>query len=191
MVFGLFLHEKRAAKAQAAITFQWRLVLSDMLVWRRGRGAAAAARMASSSSPLSSLPRLFIPPHRGSHEAAMAASPGASQALRNGGGMQMQVSCSMFEASSLKFFNLLFLGSNSDLFCCSILSLVCAGRRILWCRGGLRWCCVAARIGAACRSCGTGWCCASGSTSARGPGTPTSAPTSTTPRRARPTAKVS
>jgi len=75
----------------------------------------------SSSSPLSSLSRLFIPPHRGSHEAAMAASAGASQALRNGGGMQMQVSCSMFKASSLKFFNLLFLGSNSDLFGCSCL----------------------------------------------------------------------
>ncbi|XP_066366939.1 type I inositol polyphosphate 5-phosphatase 1-like isoform X5 [Miscanthus floridulus] len=63
---------------------------SDMLVWRLGRGAAAAPRMVSSSSPLSSLSRLFIPPHRGSHEAAMAASAGASQALRNGGGMQMQ-----------------------------------------------------------------------------------------------------
>jgi len=95
--------------------------LSDMLVWRLGRGAAAVARMASSSSSLSSLPRLFIPPHRAHHEAAMATSAGASQALRDGGGMQMQVSCSMFEASSLKFFNLLFLGSNSDLFCCSCL----------------------------------------------------------------------
>jgi hypothetical protein len=53
----------------------------------------------------------------------MATSAGASQALRDGGGMQMQVSCSMFEASSLKFFNLLFLGSNSDLFFAVLVSV--------------------------------------------------------------------
>ncbi|TKW26180.1 hypothetical protein SEVIR_3G169700v4 [Setaria viridis] len=61
-----------------------------MLGWRLGRGVAAVVRMASSSSSLPSLPRLFIPPHRAHHEAAMAASLGASGTLRNGGGRQMQ-----------------------------------------------------------------------------------------------------
>ena len=93
-------------------------------------------------------------------------------------------------ARSDKFSNLPFLVSKSYLlFCCSCDLVSCLhGGRILWCRGGLRWCCVVARIGDACRSCGTGWFFASGLTSARGPGTPTSAPTSAPT--ARPTAKV-
>ncbi|CAL5095989.1 unnamed protein product [Urochloa decumbens] len=61
-----------------------------MLGWRLGRGAAAVARMASSSSSLPSLPRLLIPAHRAHHEAATAASLGASRTLGNGGGRQMQ-----------------------------------------------------------------------------------------------------
>ncbi|CAN6346056.1 unnamed protein product [Urochloa humidicola] len=61
------------------------------MLWLLGRGAAAAvARMASSSSSLPSLPRLLVPAHRAHHEAATAASLGASRTLGNGGGRQMQ-----------------------------------------------------------------------------------------------------
>nr|CAB3464613.1 unnamed protein product [Digitaria exilis] len=61
-----------------------------MLGRRLGWGAAAVVRMASSSSSIPALPRLFIPPCRAHHEAAMPASLGTSQTLRNGGGRQMQ-----------------------------------------------------------------------------------------------------
>ncbi|KAJ1263813.1 hypothetical protein BS78_09G215400 [Paspalum vaginatum] len=67
-----------------------------MLVHRPGREAAAVVRrMASSSSSLSSLPRLLTPAHRAHHKETMAASLGDSRALGNGGGMQMQVDLMM------------------------------------------------------------------------------------------------
>lgn len=92
-----------------------------------GRGAAAVARMASSSS----LPRLFVPVHRAHHEHEAAMFD-----VRSFFALVLQPA-----VSRIKFWSFLLFSY-----------LVCAGQMILWCWGGLRWWCCLLR-----RGLGLGW----------------------------------
>lgn len=104
-----------------------RFSLTDMLGRRLGWGAAAVVRMASSSSSIPALPRLFIPPCRAHHEAAMAASLSTSQTLRNGGGRQMQVVISYPELVLLSSSTTPFVESKSLLFLVLVSGLAVEG----------------------------------------------------------------